>query len=118
MATIDDFTTPEDGWALVNHFLSNRLPPIRAVSQAKPKDWLDVISQDKQDLYEEILKIAQRMEAIGHTADSLKIAEIAKMIQDGDLTVSANIDAIFAKNQEFNQGTRDMKAKLKELFPR
>lgn len=116
MATIDDFTTSEDGWALVSHFLGNRLSPIRAVIQTKPKDWLELISHEKQALYEKIQKIAQRMGTIGLTADSQKIAEIAKMIQDGDLTISANIDAIFAKHQEFNHGTRDMRNKLKELF--
>jgi hypothetical protein len=115
MADSFECKTPEDAWAMVSHFLGNCLTPIRMVIQAKPTDWLEVIAGIKKSLGENLHKIVSQMTENGHSGDSQKIAEIARMVQETDLAVEANIDAISDKHQELSTSARDMKALLEKL---
>jgi len=116
MATVDDFTALEDGWFFVSHFLGNSFAPIRMIIETKRDNWESKVSEIREKLIDKLQKIVKRMEANGHIEDSLKIAEICEMVQKSDLHDNEILDAILAKNLEYNQAAREMKAKIKEMF--
>lgn len=116
MATIDNFTTAEEGWGLVGHFLGNILLVVRMAVSDKQDGWESVVAQNKLKLAERLKRIAQRMADNGYLDDSAKINDILRMVEEGDLTDSAIIDAIHAENLEYNVGAQAIEAKVRELF--
>ena len=116
MSTVDTFITADDAWSLVHHFLGNRLSAINLVTEDKSDGWDKVVEDNRVMLINSLRKIVERLSALGNVEESVKIDQIRQMVEDGDLTNPATIDAIHAKNLEYSESARAMQAKVKELF--
>jgi hypothetical protein len=121
-STVETFLTPEDGWALVTHFLGNILLGIRLVAEKKENGWEDVVNKRKKELSEKLGKICWRMIDLNHIEDAEKINQILNMVYKADFTdpsaVGATADAIYAKNLELNSNARKMDEMVKKYFLR
>lgn len=83
MADINNFTTVDQGWALVRHFVQNELLQARMAIEMGADGWQEEVDGCRQKLYNNLADISARMFATvsigGHTA-ARAIREMALVV--------------------------------------
>jgi hypothetical protein len=116
MATVDTCTTPEEGWGLVSHFFGNFLLIIRTLLNRKEEGWEAKVSEHKDVLASRLITIARRMNKHGYYEESANITTLCCMVKSIDISIPANIDAIYAKHLKLNKTARKTKEAVREMF--
>lgn len=116
MSILETCVDPTVAWQLVSHYLGNVFMAIRLAIESQDENWQADIDDHKKMLVEKLGQISVAMSERNFADDSGKIAELHKMVEKGDLTSLEVLAAIDVKNLEYNEGAREMEAKLRELF--
>jgi hypothetical protein len=116
MAGIDTFTTPDDGWGLVSHYLGHTLLGIRISMEKKFEGWKVEAQEDGQSLIGRLEKIVGRLNEYGHADDAKKVQELLDLVKDSNMTDPEALNAIGTKHLELNDRARALEEKVRELF--
>lgn len=118
-------TTPEEGWALYSHFLSNRLMAIRFLNEifntkTKNGEYTDKeergIEDFRANLVGNLYMIMKRMDVNGHNEVARKMQQIIDIILELDITDSETHKKIFDKQRELNINKSEFGTKLAKLM--
>ena len=112
-------STPDEAWALVNHYLGNYLATMGGLSDprndASPEDRArreDRLGQRWAGLLGALYKLAVQMRVHGHNEDAEKIQQLVDMVATLDLTDLAVREAIHARHAELDERVGGFKAAL------
>lgn len=123
MSTFRTCTTPEDGWALIHHFLGNLLIliPLKSADEKGEPDEEKKYKHTRaiDDIWAELLgklyMIMRRMKLHSHDGVAYKMQQIIDMIVELDLTNEEVCRSIHDKETELNPLMRSFEATLAEL---
>ncbi len=108
--------TSNDAWAGVSHFLGNILTPIRFIIKDKEDGWESAVENSRIQLSGHLRRIISEATESGLIEDAAKINQLCEMVEKGDFTNRATIDAIFAKHKEFDSKVTEVEDEIKRLF--
>ena len=115
MATKENFTTANEGWSLVAHFVGNAILRVRLVIDVKIGDWQSKVAYQKERLTGDLKQIADHMAIRGQEAEGAKVAQLSTMVEEGDLTDVDVLNAICEKHLELNDGARVFRDEFEKL---
>lgn len=115
MDIIDNLSSLEKGWSLVNHFLGNAFLAIR-FSMEKKENLR--VAELRDELASRLAKIAERVSALGYAKASGQIDEIRQMVEKCDFADDSQIKAIDAKYSEYYPAVAKMEEAVKEMAKR